>query len=245
MSFIQSIPLVHASTEETHPHQHEHGQILLVEKGILSLTIDHEQWTVAQGCLGWIPPGHTHEATMYGDMTGQLMYIDPSLTHEMPAFPKVGRYDCFQQGLVYRLIQLQTQASIAQHYLNVLIHEINTLQDFKWSFALPQDHRALKIALKLMQTPDDKRDQQAWAELGHISIRTMTRLFKTETGLSFSMWKQIIRLHAALRYLSDGETVSNTAMACGYDNVSFFIKIFKEKFGCTPSYFSGINRLIE
>lgn len=239
MSLIQSIPLVHSSTEETHPHQHQHGQILLVEKGILSLTINHEQWTVAQGCLGWIPPGYTHEATMYGDMAGQLIYIDPPLTHFMPTSPKVGRYDRFQQALIYRLIELQTQSSIAQNYFDVLVHEINTLQDFKWSFALPKDHRALKIALQLIQTPEDKCTQEAWAEYGHLSIRTMTRLFKKETGLSFSMWKQIIRLHASLRYLSTGETVSNTAIACGYDNVSFFIKIFKEKLGCTPAEFSG------
>lgn len=221
----------------THLHRHEYGQILFVEKGMLSLHIDHEQWTVAQGCLGWIPPLCQHEATMYGDVSGRLIYIDTVIASAMPSLPKVGRFSPFQSALIQRLIQLEKNNQITQAYIDVLTDEMNALTDVTWSLSLPKDHRALAIAHQIIATPDDQRTQQAWAEFGHLSVKTLSRIFNKETGMSFSLWKQAIRLHAALRYLSEGETVTNTAMACGYDNVSFFIKIFKEKFSMTPSHF--------
>jgi len=60
------------------------------------------------------------------------------------------------------------------------------------------------------------------------------RLFQRETGLSFRGWRQRARLLSSLGALENGDSVTNTALACGYDSTSAFIAAFKGLFGFTP-----------
>ena len=41
----------------------------------------------------------------------------------------------------------------------------------------------------------------------------------------------------AIDYLSDGFTVTETASLCGFENLSFFTKVFKRYTGNNPSYY--------
>ncbi len=75
---------------------------------------------------------------------------------------------------------------------------------------------------------------QAWAERLGLSEKTLMRLFQRETGLSFRGWRQRMRLLSSLSLLEEGDSVTNTALACGYDSTSAFIAAFKSLFGFTP-----------
>jgi AraC-like DNA-binding protein len=52
--------------------------------------------------------------------------------------------------------------------------------------------------------------------------------------LSFRGWRQRARLLSSLSALEEGDSVTNTALACGYDSTSAFIAAFKSLFGYTP-----------
>ena len=75
---------------------------------------------------------------------------------------------------------------------------------------------------------------QAWAEQLGTSEKTLMRLFQRETGLSFRGWRQRMRLLSSLSLLEEGASVTNAALACGYDSTSAFIAAFKSLFGFTP-----------
>jgi len=65
--------------------------------------------------------------------------------------------------------------------------------------------------------------------------RTLERLFRGETGMSFGLWRQKVRLLQSIRVLaSGGGSVTDAALESGYDSVSAFIVAFKRTFGCTP-----------
>ena len=66
------------------------------------------------------------------------------------------------------------------------------------------------------------------------SLRTLQRLFPSQTGLALDAWRQKARLIQAVADLSAGAPVTTTAMDCGYDSVSAFIAAFKRQFGVTP-----------
>ena len=71
--------------------------------------------------------------------------------------------------------------------------------------------------------------------------RTLTRLFRSETGLSFSQWRQQFRILEALRRLGRGQAVTTVALELGYDSPSAFIAMFRKALGKTPGqYFKGI-----
>jgi AraC-like DNA-binding protein len=62
------------------------------------------------------------------------------------------------------------------------------------------------------------------------------RIFKQESGQTFIHFLTEYRLTAATYLLREtNESVSNIAARCGFDNFSYFIRIFKRKYGRTPS----------
>jgi AraC-like DNA-binding protein len=67
-------------------------------------------------------------------------------------------------------------------------------------------------------------------------------VLKAELGLTFSAYLNKLRLTEAARLLADSDsaTVSEIAYSVGYANVSYFNKLFKDEYGCTPKAFRGL-----
>jgi AraC-like DNA-binding protein len=67
-------------------------------------------------------------------------------------------------------------------------------------------------------------------------------ILKTELGMTFTRYINKLRLTEAARLLTDqtDEPVAEIAYAVGYANVSYFNKLFKEEFGCTPKAFRAL-----
>ena len=52
--------------------------------------------------------------------------------------------------------------------------------------------------------------------------------------MSFCRWQQQARLFAALEMLAQNKSVTEVAIAVGYDSVSAFIGMFRTMLGSTP-----------
>ncbi|WP_407330854.1 helix-turn-helix domain-containing protein [Enterovibrio sp. 27052020O] len=70
-----------------------------------------------------------------------------------------------------------------------------------------------------------------------ISERSLQRRFKVELGYTFKEALISTRLSNAKRMLSQGDKITNVAVACGFNEPSYFTKSFKAKYGYTPSQF--------
>ena len=67
------------------------------------------------------------------------------------------------------------------------------------------------------------------------SVSYVSRIFKSETGESLSAFINRVRIdHAKAALLSDTSLVE-IAMECGFEDQSYFNKVFKKYVGCTPS----------
>jgi len=105
---------------------------------------------------------------------------------------------------------------------------------------MPVDRRALRIAVALLENPNDNRGLDEWAGWAGLSPRSLSRLFRSETALSFAQWRQLARLTHGLERLADGEPVSAVADALGYASVSAFVAMFRRSFGQPPArYFAA------
>ena len=61
------------------------------------------------------------------------------------------------------------------------------------------------------------------------------RLFKEYTGMSPIDYRNDLRLKNAKNMLQSGEyNVTEAATASGFSNLSFFIRLYKKKYGHTP-----------
>jgi AraC-like DNA-binding protein len=72
--------------------------------------------------------------------------------------------------------------------------------------------------------------------------RTFTRTFRAETGMAFAVWRQQIRLMAALSMLGEGRPITAIAYEVGYESPSSFTAMFHRVLGVPPSHY-GRGRL--
>ncbi|CZF79979.1 HTH-type transcriptional regulator CdhR [Grimontia celer] len=70
-----------------------------------------------------------------------------------------------------------------------------------------------------------------------ISERSLQRRFKLELGSTFKEVLIATRLENAKRMLCQGDKITDVAVACGFNEPSYFTKSFKLKYGVTPSQF--------
>jgi len=93
----------------------------------------------------------------------------------------------------------------------------------------------------LLEDPANSSPLEQWSRQVGASTRTLARIFRNETGMSFRQWRQQFKLLEALKYLANNMPVTTVAMTLGYESVSAFIHMFKKALGKTPTdYFKDL-----
>lgn len=83
---------------------------------------------------------------------------------------------------------------------------------------------------------DKEITREKLAAMVYLNQDYLARIFKKEIGISIGNYITEKRLEAAKKYLEKtNETVNVIAIRVGYDNFSYFTKIFKERVGMTPT----------
>lgn len=73
----------------------------------------------------------------------------------------------------------------------------------------------------------------------YLSSDYLTKIFKKETGVSISDFILEERMFLARELIQAGQmSISRVSYECGYDNYSYFTKLFKKKYGVTPREYS-------
>ncbi|WP_347156535.1 AraC family transcriptional regulator [Pontibacter chitinilyticus] len=84
---------------------------------------------------------------------------------------------------------------------------------------------------------------QEAADIANMSINAFCRYFKQHTRKTFSRFLNEIRIgHACRLLIEDKWNIRETAFACGYDNISYFNRQFKEITNYTPSEYVKMHR---
>lgn len=71
----------------------------------------------------------------------------------------------------------------------------------------------------------------------------VNEVLKSELGMTFTSYLNKLRLTEAARLLHEKEsaTIAEIAYSVGYSNISYFNKLFKEEYGCTPKSFRSLT----
>jgi len=113
----------------------------------------------------------------------------------------------------------------------------------------PQKDKEKSAVLRFMATEYANPElslEMAAAALG-VNRTKINDILKEELGLTFSTYLNKLRLTEAARLLSENEeaNVSEIAYSVGYNNVSYFNKLFKTEYGCVPKTFKVLYPLKE
>lgn len=101
---------------------------------------------------------------------------------------------------------------------------------------LPKRFKRLAPALfELYEYSAENLPVAHYAALCNMSEVNFRVLFREYTGSSFIKYRNSLRLDAARAKLESGEyNVTEAALESGFSNLSFFIRLYKRKFGYTP-----------
>jgi AraC-like DNA-binding protein len=101
---------------------------------------------------------------------------------------------------------------------------------------IPTKYKKLQAALsEISEYWQDNQPVSYYAELCNMSEVNFRRLFREYTGMSPIEYRNDVRLTNARNKLQSGEyNVSEVAELCGFSNLSFFIRLYKKKYGYTP-----------
>lgn len=96
---------------------------------------------------------------------------------------------------------------------------------------------ACAITLENLETP---LPLSALADAARTTERTLSRLFRRETGMSYPQWRAQARAIHAMILLAQGESVTDTASLCGWSTTSAFIDSFRRSMGQTPGAYRDL-----
>ena len=132
---------------------------------------------------------------------------------------------------------LQSQASIICAEVN-LARQILALIEQRPiasnALALRSHTQAKRIAELLLAKPGDDRTVKLFAELLHVSGRTIERAFLAETGLTLGQWRLKNCMESVAELFKTSDNIAAVAARVGYMNVSAFGCVFKSHFSMTP-----------
>ena len=70
----------------------------------------------------------------------------------------------------------------------------------------------------------------------------LSRLFKSETGMTFCFLKEL-RMKKAAELLKESELkIGDVACCVGYNNVPYFLQTFKKQYSMTPEQFKNSEK---
>lgn len=225
-------------------HKHTPIQFMYASEGVMKVTTEQGVWVVPNHRAVWVPSDTLHKTEASNSLAMRNLYFKPDC---FPQFPN----ECCVVSvppLLRELIQYATEMSAEyqenspeSRIMNVILDQLSFLDTSPLFLPTPSDSRLLSITNCLAKHPGDNRSLQVWGKKVGATERTLARLFKKETGMSFRQWRQQARLIESLHLLAKGTSVNEAAFEMGYESVSAFIYMFRKSTGCTPGQFFASN----
>ncbi|OYU39297.1 MAG: AraC family transcriptional regulator [Pseudorhodobacter sp. PARRP1] len=223
------------------PHHHPRAQLLWATAGVLRVTASAETWIVPASHAVWVPADMPHSVQSDTEVHIRNLYIDPSrpLRADNHSCAVLNLSD-LMRALILRLHREDTSGAFPPRLLrlcDVIADEIEALPQAPLHLPGGRDPRLLRITRHLINHPDEARPLPELARNAATSPRSLERLFRQETGLSYRQWRARQRLLLAVERLSRGESSATIAYALGYRSPSAFTAAFRAAFGTPPQSF--------
>ena len=237
---IQTITRPKGYTHAYKCGRYKHGFIFTVTNGIRYDILGTERKTITAeaGELVFIPKGTVYSCTYLDDKTTikivQFDISDGTLPYYLGEPKKISFPDTAERIHSFFSFVENSLPSNPFYYLSCL-YDLLWHVDEAYS-GIPRKYCKLKTALsELSERCEENEPIAYYAALSNMSEVAFRRLFKEYTGKSPIEYRNDIRLSKARIKLKSGEfNVGEVAESLGFSNLSFFIRLYKKRYGHTP-----------
>lgn len=245
-------------------HSHEHLELVYILSGEGSYRIEGASVKVAAGDLLVINPGVRHQSVRdEGSSWPTTEFVVGFTDIQLPGYPrdylplKNNRYLLHAEGdLKSKIVRICTlldlenrigqegqymmQKALLMQLLVLVLREqcestaVNSVCESK---ALNKAYMAGRIIDYFEEHYDEKISLEHIAENMYLSPFYISKIFKSETGEPPIRYLINIRLERAKQLLEEGYqgSVQEIAASVGYEDAYHFSKLFKKRYGMTPS----------
>ena len=185
-------------------HQHNRSQFLYTSSGIMTVSTVRGIWVVPPLRAVWIPALTDHQVGCSGKLSMRTLYLIPGAASNLPeeccvlSVPPLLRELILHAVTLPRLYKLN---SLEGKIMNMILDLVQILKAAPLDLPVPTDDRLKKITEALTVNPGDNRRLEDWGKSVGATNRTLARLFRFETGMSFRQWRQQMRILESLRRL--------------------------------------------
>ena len=240
---------------DTPLHTHDFAEVFWVEDGSALHTINGHAQVLGAGSLVTIRPSDAHMLAQHGNVPFTLVNLafDVSALNFLQARYEPGNAFWWQEDVLPWTMTLSEHhafwlarnverlAAAPQHPIELdrfLIGLLSELRTTPSTSAPSHDPRPTWIADVLRQLKSPEHFSLGAGHIAQLSHRTpehVTRELKRYTGMTTVEWVTKARLDFAERQLRmTTEEISQIALACGFNSLAHFYKVFRARFGLAP-----------
>ncbi len=229
-------------------HLHREAQLVYAARGTMQVTTPKGRWLVPPDRAVWVPARLEHAIDVLADIDMRTLYFDLAWLAREP------RSDSLDAEFVVRVSRLLHETILAlfdgrdhsartELLVNLAILELHHAEDSATFIPLPHEPRCRRAADIVLGDPTGAHEIETLARAVGTSARTLSRLFSSETQLSFKSWCQRARIAAAIERLSmeADVPVKQLASELGYASVPAFSHAFRQVTGKTPTEFAEMK----
>ena len=241
------------------PHYHSHYELLYLPVGKRKLFVGENAYEVSERNIALIHPYvlHRSESASSEEAYRFLLDFTPELAEELKQFSEIPDFLCLhsdspcisltasQSEKIHKLFQTiltlpeedsRTTFLRKVHLCEILILLSETVKREENSSTVPQ--RMTEIARFLERHHKENITLESVAEEFFLSPWYLSRTFKKYMGIGINGYLNNLRILSAQKMLEDPKcTVTQAALACGFDNITHFGRVFHKLVGTSPKKF--------
>lgn len=225
-------------------HSHAEGQFFMLLRGTAVYVTEFGEWLMTPQHPCWVPPRVAHGVRSRGEIEGIVVLASEEYCASMPDDIAIIKTNPLIDALLEKMSRSDINSESTKNLWNVLKDEILVAERDDLHLPVPQDNRLRIMAQLIVENPADCRNLAEWAATINLAQRSLIRKFRVETGMSFVAWRQRARVIQAIRLLSSGNSVTEVALAVGYDSLSAFISVFKQITGAAPMQYLQVSAAV-
>ncbi|WP_240457210.1 AraC family transcriptional regulator [Vibrio neptunius] len=223
-------------------HKHQKGQLLYAPRGCMNFALSNSVCILPPTKAVWIPPDTVHRAFMTNVVAYRSLYFDCNAFHCPDSITIIEVSELLKALINKMAFWPVDKPEIEMNNCTALFwEEFDHSKTYSYELPLPTDRRLNSFRLRVSDEAFLAPDLVTLADSAGASTKTITRIFKAETGMSYQEWRQQWRTLKAIELLCCERQVSDVAHLLEFSSDSAFIAFFKKQMGQTPLNFMKHN----
>lgn len=223
-------------------HAHDEAQLIFAASGTMQVHTETGRWLVPPQLAVWVPARMPHRVDVLSDTEHWMIYWNAAASRAWAPSESLDRAFALRvtpllRALIFAAFAVDAGPGRMELVVRLILHELTEAPDAPTFLPLPASVIGRRVADLALADPRGQLGLDELASRAATSVRTVSRLFSTETGLTFKTWRQRARIVLAMDRLAEGQAISQVAAEAGFASTAAFSFAFRQVTRMTPTCF--------